>query len=130
MSVRVVPVDPTPASHRWVDQYRFLDELHTDEQLDALETAHIEGLGLSVTERRTSNADPTLMSANGYNVRALKGITRGYELMKALGGRVDLLSPGMTAFFQAAAACGVYGTDAATANAEIARIVNNEKPAA
>ena len=128
MSVRVVPVDPTPASHRWVDQYRFLAELHTPEQQVMLNVVHKEGLGLSFAEE--TSTDQTLMSTNGFPVAALRVIVIAYEHMKALKGRVDLLSPGMTAFFQAAAACGVYGLDETTANAEIARIVSNEKPAA
>ena len=128
MSVRVFPVTTEPETKRWVDQYRFLAELHTPEQQVTLNVVHKEALGLSFAEE--TSTDPTLMSTNGFPVAALRIIAISYEHMKALNGRVDLLSPGMTAFFQAAAACGVYGLDAETANAEIARIVSNEKPAA
>ena len=128
MTVRIIPADTSPETNRWVDQYRFLAELHTPEQQLMLNIAHKEALGLSFAEE--TSTDPALISTNGFPVAALQIIAISYEHMKALNGRVDLLSPGMTAFFQAAAACGVYGLDAQTANAEIARIVSNEKPAA
>ncbi len=129
MTVRIIPVSPPePETHRWVDQYRFLAELHTLEQQVMLNIVHKEALALSFAEE--TSTDQTLRSTNGFLVAALRGIALAYEHMKALNGRVDLLSSGMTAFFQAAAACGVYGLDEATANAEIARIVSNEKPAA
>ena len=128
MTVTVYPILPPVETSRWVDQYRFLAELHTLEQQLMLNIAHKEALGLSFAEE--TSTDPTLMSENNFPVAALRIIAVSYEHMKALNGRVDLLSPGMTAFFQAAAACGVYGLDAETANAEIARIVSNEKPAA
>lgn len=129
MTVRVlVPVSNEPETKRWVDQYRFLAELHTTEQQVMLNIVHKEALALSFAEE--TSTDPTLMSTNGFPVAALRVIVLAYEHMKALNGRVDLLSGGMSAFFQAAAACGVYGLDQAAANAEIARIVSNEKPAA
>ena len=128
MTVKVTPMTPPVETSRWVDQYRFLAELHTPEQQLMLNIAHKEALGLSFAEE--TSTDPTLMSTNGFPVAALRAIAIAYEHMKALNSRVDLLSPGMTAFFQAAAACGVYGLDAETANAEIARIVSNETPAA
>ena len=127
MTVKLGTATVAAETKRWVDQYRFLAELHTPEQQITLNIVHKEALGLSFAEE--TSTDPTLMSANNFPVAALRVITIAYEHMKALNGRVDLLSPGMTAFFQAAAACGVYGTDAAVANAEIARIVSNEKPA-
>ena len=128
MTVKIIPADTSPETNRWVNQYRFLAELHTPEQQLMLNIAHKEALGLSFAEE--TSTDPTLMSTNNFPVAALRIIAISYEHMKALNGRGDLLSPGMTAFFQAAAACGVYGLDAQTANAEIARIVSNEKPAA
>jgi hypothetical protein len=128
MTVTVYPMSIPPVTEIWVRQYRFLRELHTDEQLDALETAHFEGLGLSVAERDLSKTDPTLMSTNGYPVVALKAIVRGYELMKALGDRVELLSQDMGGFFLAAKACGIYGLDSTAADAEIARIKSNVLP--
>ena len=128
MTVTVYPISPPVETQRWVDQYRFIAELHTDAQQDELDAAHGEALNLSNTELRSK--DLSLQSSNAYPVWALKIIRKSYEFMRSLNGRVDLLSPGMTAFFQAAAACGVYGLDAETANAEIARIVSNEKPAA
>ena len=128
MSIRITPVTLPVETHRWVRQYRFIAELHTQEQQAMLNIVHKEALGLSFAEE--TSTDPTLMSTNGFPVAALRVIAIAYEHMKALGEQVDLLSPGMSAFMQAAAACGVYGTDATVANAEIARIVANETPAA
>lgn len=126
-NVRVTQIATPPEEKRWVDQYRFLAELHTVKQQIALDAAHSEALGMSYAE--LTSTDPTLMSTNGYPVAALRIIRMAYEHMKALRGRVDLLSPGMTAFFQAAMACGVYGLDPTAAAAEVARIASNEIPA-
>jgi len=127
MTVTVYPTITPPETQRWVSQYRFLAELHTDQQQVMLNVVHKEGLGLSFAEE--TSTDPTLMSTNGLPVAALRPIVIAYEHMKALNGQVDLLSPGMTVFFQAAKACGVYGLDPTAADAEIARIVSNEQPA-
>jgi len=126
MTVRVIPFDTTPETKRWVKQYRFIAELHTFEQQVALDAAHSEALGMSHAE--LTSTDPTLMSTNGYPVAALRIIRMAYEHMKALGDKVDLLSPGMTGFFAAAKVCLIYGSDSAAADAEIARIVSNARP--
>lgn len=127
MTVTVRPSAQAPETARWVSQYRFLAELHSDQQQVMLNVVHKEGLNLSFAEE--TSTDPTLMSTNGLPVAALRPIVIAYEHMKALNKRVDLLSPGMTNFFAAAKACGVYGLDPAAADAEIARIVANETPA-
>lgn len=128
MTVKVTPITLPPETNRWVSQYRFLAELHSDQQQLMLNVVHKEGLGLSFAEE--TSTDPTLMSTNGFLVAALRPIVIAYEHMKALNGQVDLLSPGMAMFFAAAKACGVYGLDSAAADAEIARIVSNAEPAA
>lgn len=128
MTVRVTPLSIPAETKRWIHQYRFIAELHTVQQQIALDAAHSEALGMSHAE--LISTDPTLMSTNGYPVAYLRVIRMAYEHMKALGDKVDLLSPGMTAFFAAAKGCLVYGSDSAAADAEIARIVANETPAA
>jgi hypothetical protein len=126
MTVTVYPMSIPPVTEIWVRQYRFLAELHTVTQQIALDAAHSEALGLSHSE--LTSTDQTLMSTNGYPVAALRVIRMSYEHMKALGEKVDLLSSGMTAFFDAAKACGVYGLDSTAADAEIARIKSNVLP--
>ena len=128
MTVRVIPVVIEPDTRRWVSQYRLIGELLTPTQQATLDVVHTEALSLSVPELMST--DPALMSANGFPVAALRVVRIAYEHMKALGQNVDLLSPGMTAFMQAAKACGVFGLDSAAADLEIARIVANETPAA
>jgi hypothetical protein len=127
MTVRVVPSVPEAPTELWIRQYRFIAELHTVAQQVALDAAHSEALGLSHAE--LTSTDQTLMSTNGYPVAYLRVIRMAYEHMKALGESLDLLSAGMSAFFDAAKACGVYGLDSAAADAEIARIQSNERPA-
>ena len=127
MTVTVRPMGLPVATALWIRQYRFIAELHTVTQQIALDAAHSEALGLSHAE--LTSTDQTLMSTNGYPVAYLRVIRMAYEHMKALGENVDLLSAGMSAFFDAAKACGVYGLDSTAADAEVARIKSNVLPA-
>lgn len=131
MTVKIGTARVAAETKRWVRQYRFIAELHTIEQQDRLDAAHTAALNMSDVELLST--DPTAMSQNGtvsYPVQALKVIRKSYEFMSLLGDKVDLLSPNMQYFFAAAKACLVYGADSAAADAEIARIVANETPAA
>lgn len=121
------PQPEVEAEREWINQFRFISELHTPEQKWALNLAHKAGMGL--TRAEDISTDMTLTTAEGYPVMALKIIVMAYEEMNLLKENVDLKSDGMAQFFEAAKGCGVYGFEAAAADAEIARIKRNEEPA-
>lgn len=126
MTVKIGTSTIPAQTELFVDEYRFLAKLHTHEQRIELNAAHAAGQTLDNAHSRSK--DLSLRDENNYPVWALQIIVLAYRDMRALGGRVDLLTPGMIVFFQAAKACGVYGLDEAVADAEIARIMRNETP--
>lgn len=127
MTVKVGASKLPAQTELWVDEFRFLSQLHTLQQQVVLNAAH--EASKRMTDAQAKSADLIARDSNGYPLWALQVIAISFRLMQSLGGRVNLLSGGMGQFFFAAKACGIYGLDEATADSEIARVMRNETPA-
>ena len=117
----------SPPRELWVDQYRFIAELHTREQQDLLDAAREEANRLTNAELKSQ--DMQARSFNNYPIWALKVLRKSEQFMTALGGRVNVLSDNMGFYYQAAITCGIFGPDFAAAALEVERIKRNETPA-
>ena len=126
MTVTVYPVTP-PTETRWVKSYRFLFQLHDKEQQVIL--LAVEKAADAMTPGQSVDMTPGATDASGYPLAVLRVFAIAYQMMDALGGQVDLLSPDMNEFFQAASAIGMYGDTPEAIAAEIARIKSDTLPA-
>jgi len=124
MTVTVYPA-PEP-TERWVSSYRFLFQLHSIEQQFIMSA--VRAAALALTPAQFLDMDPRAVDANGYPLMVLKVWSLAYDQMERLSGRVDLLSPDLATYFQAASAIGLYGDTPEEIAAEIARIQSDTRP--
>ena len=126
MTVRVFPSSEPAPTERHVTSYRLLFQLHTAMQQIQLDAA--KSAADALTPSQIADFTTGAVDANRYPLDALRVIRISYQQMTALGGKVDLLSSGMSVFFAAAGLIGIYGATSADIAAEIARIQSDTLP--